>query len=117
MARNCKLRCAAQTQYDIEEREFTHWGEYPAFKTEKLVTSTKLFHRKGLAGGHFKKPAFSISEREKYGYSRLMAVLIASVLGGGVLASNLIELEKLYSSFANGANALFLSIPNSTRAR
>ena len=84
MARNCKLRCAAQTQYDMEEREFTHWGEYPTFKSE-LVTSTDLFRRKGLAGRHFKKPAFSISEREKYGYSRLVAAaLIALALGGGV---------------------------------
>lgn len=117
MVRNCKLRCAAQTQCQTEKREFAYWDEYPASKSEKLVTPTNLSRKKGLTGRHFKKPAFSISEREKHSCSRLVAALIALALGGGVLASNLINLEKPDSRFADGVNALFLSTPYPTRVR
>jgi hypothetical protein len=113
MARNCKLRCAAQTQYHIEERGLAHGAEYPTSKSGKLVTSTKSSRRNSLLGHHFRESAFSTSEQEKHCYSRLAAALVTLAMGGAVLASNLTELEKLYSRLENGANALFL--PNPTR--
>jgi hypothetical protein len=104
MARNCKLRYAAQTQYQIEEREFGHGGDYPTSKSGKLVTSTSPFRRNNLTGQHFKEPAFSTAKRDTHSYSRLVAAFITLALSGGVLASNLIAHEK--SRFENGAKAL-----------
>src|SRR5687767_1846845 len=98
MVRNCKLRCATHTQYYSEGRD-VHWREYPASKPRKLLPSRNLSRRKSLAGRPLRGPAFNISEREKNNDSRLMAALITMALGGGVLAANLIELEKPYSRF------------------
>ena len=115
MARNCKLRCAAQTQHRVGKQEFTRWGEYPELKSRNLITSTNSSRRKGLAAHQFREPAFRISGREKQSYSRLAAGLITVALGGGVLASNFLGLERPFSHVENDATALFL--PNFEQAR
>jgi hypothetical protein len=115
MTRNCKLRCAAQTQYHLEKREFARWGEYPTPKSRNLTTSTTSPRGKGVADRHFPKSHFSISDREKHNYSQLAVGLMTVALGGGVLASNLFEVERPYSRFEKGATALFRANPERVR--
>src|SRR5262245_9121780 len=114
MARNCKLRSAAKTQCNTEQRDFSHRGEYPTSKSAKLITSITSFRGKSLAAHHFRESPVSVSEPEKRSYSRLVAALMTLAMGGGVLASNLIGSEKIYSRSANDMNALFLPSPTRT---
>jgi hypothetical protein len=86
MARNCKLRSAAQTQYHIEKTEFARWGEYPTPKSRNLTTSTTSPRGKGLAGRRFPKSQFNISDPERHSYSQLATGLMTVALGAGVLS-------------------------------
>jgi hypothetical protein len=112
MARNCKLRCAAYSQYRFKERECGDWDDYPASKSGRAVASTNLSRRRTTGGRHFERPAVGLSGREKHRYPQLVVALMTMGLGAGVLAANLIDPEKFYSPFANGGNALFLSTPS-----